>query len=119
MPSVGIERTAPATASVPEEWRDVPGFEGLYAVSDMGNVYSCRRGRNMKTRSSVIDGYLRQWPVMMTGADGKRTSRDVSTLVALAFIGPCPVGSRTFRLNADPLDSRLCNLKYLASAKAV
>lgn len=23
---------------MPEEWRDIPGYEGLYAVSDKGTV---------------------------------------------------------------------------------
>lgn len=26
-----------------EEWKDVPGFEGLYKVSNYGRVYSCPR----------------------------------------------------------------------------
>ena len=26
-----------------EEWKDVPGFEGLYQVSDIGNVKSLDR----------------------------------------------------------------------------
>ena len=26
-------------------WKDVPGFEGLYKVSNLGDVYSVRRGK--------------------------------------------------------------------------
>lgn len=28
-----------------ENWKDVPGYEGLYAVSDMGRVKSLERHR--------------------------------------------------------------------------
>ena len=26
-------------------WKDVPGFKGLYKVSNLGDVYSVRRGK--------------------------------------------------------------------------
>lgn len=37
-----------------EEWRDVPGYEGLYMVSNLGNIKSCektdQRGRTRKEK---------------------------------------------------------------------
>ena len=31
-----------------EAWKDVVGYEGLYKVSNFGNVYSCYVNRNLK-----------------------------------------------------------------------
>ena len=38
-----------------EQWIDVPGYEGLYKVSDFGNVLSVRR--NKLLRPGVSRGY--------------------------------------------------------------
>ena len=31
-----------------EEWRDIPGYEGLYQVSSIGNVFSYLSGEHLK-----------------------------------------------------------------------
>lgn len=77
-----------------EEWRDVVGYEGLYRVSNFGNVKSLQR--KIKTKNGVLrtqketllkkeintNGYFR---VML--CDGKtRKHKQVHRLVADAFI---------------------------------
>ena len=44
-----------------EEWRDVPGWEGLYQVSDEGHVRSLREGRYhmMEKTPTLVLGYLK------------------------------------------------------------
>ena len=72
-----------------EEWKPVKGYEGIYAVSNYGNVYSIRSERILipiKTRA----GYLRVH--LSVGGDCK--SRFVHRLVAQAFI-PNPDGKPT------------------------
>ena len=45
--------------------------------------------------------------------DGQRTEQMmVHRAVLLAFVGPLPEGMHTRHLNGNPLDNRLCNLKY-------
>lgn len=82
-----------------EEWRDIPGFEGLYQVSDKGNVRSLGRTRTVKSRWGGVmnvefpgktmvlgedkDGYR---IVSLTGMDKKRKQYRVHRLVAMAFI---------------------------------
>lgn len=39
-----------------EVWKDVVGYEGLYKVSNFGNVYSCYVNRNLKL-GTHRDGY--------------------------------------------------------------
>lgn len=41
-----------------EIWKDVAGYERLYKISNLGNVYSVKRGRNLKLINSH-HGYKR------------------------------------------------------------
>lgn len=74
-----------------EEWRDIPGYEGLYQVSNYGNVKSLRHygGNSQAVLSPIIrkDGYV----VTHLSKDGKTRSRLVHRLVATAFL-PNPKG---------------------------
>lgn len=63
------------------EWRDVPGFEGYYTVSNRGDVYSVRSKMILKhTRSKVGYSTVHLWK----GRVNKMCS--VHRIVALAFI---------------------------------
>lgn len=43
---------------VVETWKDIKGYEGLYMVSDKGNIYSISAKKNIKTRLST-SGYCK------------------------------------------------------------
>lgn len=76
-----------------EFWLPVPGFEGLYAVSDAGRVKSLARtvergghllpvkGRVLKP-SPTAQGY----PLVVLSREGKTTPRTVHSLVMSAFV---------------------------------
>lgn len=64
-----------------EQWRDVVGYEGLYRVSNYGNVFSVRKDRLLKTETTN-KGYLR----VCLRKDGKEKHLKVHRLVANAFI---------------------------------
>ena len=64
-----------------EEWKNVIGYEGLYEVSDKGNVRNVRRNtllRLQKTNNEYIQVYLYK--------NGIRTGLKVHRLVAQAFL---------------------------------
>ncbi len=65
-----------------EEWRDIPGYENFYQVSNFGNVRSIRfnKIRNMKSWDSK--GYR----VVELCINNNRYTVGVHQLVALAFI---------------------------------
>jgi len=68
-----------------EEWKDVPGFEGLYKVSNYGRVYSCPRcGTKGGILKQCVDryGYLK----VILYRNGKPYYFKVHRLVAMAFI---------------------------------
>lgn len=64
-----------------EEWRQVAGYEGIYEVSNLGNVYSHVSKRNLKNQ---IDwkGYVR----MSLTKNRINTKARLHRLVAIAFI---------------------------------
>ncbi len=95
-----------------EEWRDIPGYEGLYQVSNLGNVFSIR----LKTRNGV--GVLT--PLITPNGyhhvnlcnDGEDRRASVHRLVAAAFIGECPPGLVVNHRNGVKTDNHAVNLEY-------
>ena len=63
-----------------EVWKDIQGFEGLYAVSNTGKVFSVRRGIYLQGK---IDRYGYKTVVLW---NGKNNCRTVHRLVAEAFV---------------------------------
>ena len=104
--------------TAPEEWRPIPGSEGLYSVSSLGRVRSeptrgrrtgRQRGRTLKC-SLDSKGY-RQFAMSLTG--GRRIRMKVHRAVALAFLGPRPPGTQINHKSGDKLDNSVANLEYV------
>ena len=64
-----------------EEWRAVPGYEGLYEVSNIGNVRNVRRNTLLRLQKTN-NGYIQVWLYK----NGISTGLKVHRLVALTFI---------------------------------
>jgi len=74
---------APLTFERQEEWRAVAGYEGLYEVSDHGNVVRLLKGgRRRQLRPGLCRGYLR----VCLSKGNEQLSMHVHRLVAIAFI---------------------------------
>lgn len=84
-----------------EVFKDIPDYEGLYQVSDLGRVKSCRRKvkskggserivfeRILKTNPS-INGYLE----VSLSRNSKQKNSQVHKLMAIAFLGHKPNGN--------------------------
>ena len=110
------------------EWRTVPGYEGLYSVSNTGEIYSepklCRFGVNaMAKRGGKL---LRQHPasartnhlrVYLSDGCGKKKPMYVHRLVALAFI-PNPLGLPAINhKDNNPKNNRVENLEWCTVAQ--
>ncbi|CQD03654.1 NUMOD4 motif protein [Mycobacterium europaeum] len=107
-----------------ENWLPVPGYAGLYSVSDHGRVYAhphkrqcghpgsapqLRPGRMLKPNPV---GTPRTHLSVALTKDGRRRHFKVHRLVMLAFVGPCPEGLETLHWDDDPENNRLSNLRY-------
>src|SRR6185312_14143341 len=77
-----------------EIWKDIPGYEGYYQVSNIGRIKSLRRFRfggnkcliPVKERIKAFklgeDGY----PTLQLDKDGIRSTKRINRIVASAFI---------------------------------
>lgn len=105
-----------------ETWKDIPGWEGRYQVSDRGRVRSLPHevncgysGRRRTSPGRVLRAYRRvktRYEVVGLSSPIKAEARYVHRLVAAAFMGPCPEGYQTRHLNGDASDNRAVNLAY-------
>lgn len=108
--------------SAPEEWRAVPGYEGLYEVSDLGRVRSCDRTIMQRSKHGTMHPHPIKGRILRPGASGnfghrtvalgRGNSKMVHALVAAAFVGPRPVGLDVCHKNSDGGDNRASNLYY-------
>ena len=103
-----------------ENWKDIPGYEGRYQVSDLGRVRSvAHRVRlvchGVETTRLSPGRVLRPGPTNsghLSVALGKGNSKGVHTLVALAFLGPRPAKHEVLHLDHNPANNTVGNLKY-------
>jgi len=95
------------------QWKQVPGYEGIYSISSDGVLKmdaKCKKWGGVKrTGAKNSDGYLR---VSMT-KDGRRRKWFVHRIVALAFIGPLPVGMEVNHIDGVKTNNHYSNLEYV------
>jgi len=89
--------------------KDIPGYEGIYKISDSGEVFFLKKGKWTKRKTTVWKGYVR---VLLT-KDGQQKTFSVHRLVLETFIGPCPSGMEC-RHWPDPnkTNLRVSNLRW-------
>ena len=97
---------------VNEIWKDINGYEGLYQISNFGNVKSLPRqgakGKILKP-SKINIGYLR----VGLNKNGKCKRYLIHRLVAEAFL-PNPDNKPCIdHINANKTDNRICNLQWV------
>ena len=99
-----------------ESWRAIPGFEGLYEISDAGRVRSLRF-RNKQTDkprlkvlrpASAPSKYAR----VCLRKGGRTYTYTIHRLVLISFTGVLLEGHDVAHLNGQPLDNRLENLVW-------
>ena len=90
-----------------EEWKNVIGYEGLYEVSNIGNVRNVRRNTLLKL-SKTNYGYIQVYLYK----NGIRTGLKVHRLVAQAFIPNPDNLPQINHLDEDKTNNRVDNLEW-------
>lgn len=95
-----------------EIWQDIPDYEGLYQVSNMGRVRNTRSGRVLKAREKP-NGYLGYALYTHSVA----TPFSAHRLVAGAFV-PNPEGKPQINhINGNKADNRSENLEWCTASE--
>jgi hypothetical protein len=93
-----------------ERWKDIPGYKGLYRVSDQGRIKSlirpyCPEEKILKNRLSG-SGY----DCIHLCKHSIRKQYYIHTLVLSVFVGPCPEGLECRHINLNKRNNFLNNL---------
>ena len=111
-----------------EIWKDIPGYDGLYQVSNTGRVKSLarrvKRGfccvwvdeqimtiHNCKSKGY---GYYAQVTLFK---NGKQRSFRIHRLVAMAFVERVPGCDQVDHINGNKLDNRADNLRWVTQSE--
>lgn len=110
-----------------EKWKDVPGYEGKYQVSDLGRVRSLPHKVRVVAHGTEATRMspgriLRPGPKSsghLTVSLGRHNSQQVHQLVMRAFVGPRPEGMEVCHNDGDPTNNALDNLRYDTRAENI
>lgn len=112
---------------VNEEWKDIPDYEGLYQVSNLGRVRSCDRvvrdsfGHNRFRRSRLLSPTIDRYGYykLHLSKNNVRGYFTIHVLVAKAFIGDRPDGLQVNHINGVKTDNRPENLEYVSGSRNI
>jgi HNH endonuclease/NUMOD4 motif len=98
-----------------EIWKDVPGYEGTYKVSNEGRIWSVYRGKYRSSDGKILSPYLTPegYFEVVLCLNGEQTKRKVHVLVAAAFIGPRPSKLTVNHKNGIKTNNAPENLEYI------
>ena len=106
-----------------EEWKEIPEYEGMYSVSNLGRIRSeprmvahildgkFLRGKILKSRINKQTGY----PAVNLSRNSKKKTFPVHVLVAISFLGKRPNGMEVAHGDGNRINAKLTNLRYKTS----
>lgn len=95
-----------------EIWKDIKDFEGVYQISNMGRLRSCRSGSwRVLSQTNSKGNYF---SVVLAYGSKKRSAR-IHRLVYEAFVGNIPSGYHIHHINHNKQDNNIENLKLVTT----
>lgn len=101
-----------------EVWKSVPGYEGIYSVSNLGRVKRTGFGQGAKA-GKILKPYGNNHGYSLVGLhNGKSLKRlQVHKLVLQAFVGSFTLGKETNHVDGDKGNNCLNNLKMVTRSE--
>jgi len=98
-----------------EEYRAVKGYEGLYEVSNFGNIKSLKRKRVLNDK--ILNPPINQkgYRLVNLNKNGLKYKIEVHQLIAIAFLNHIPNGFKIVvdHIDNNRLNNRLDNLQLI------
>lgn len=102
------------------EYRDIPGYVGVYQVSNLGDVIRTGRNHGATFGKSLKPALGRGgYPVVTLTLRSRSVKAYVHALVAAAFLGPRPDGKEVNHKDRNKLNPRHDNLEYVTRSENV
>lgn len=101
-----------------EIWKDVPDYEGIYQVSNLGNVKSLKKGKEkILSKRITSSGYV----LYSLFKKGVLKQIQAHQLVAITFLGHKPNGNTIVvdHVDNDKLNNRLDNLQLITNRENI
>lgn len=99
-----------------EIWKDVKGYEGLYQISNLGNVRSMNWRNTGCIKNLYLKPHCKGYLQVELHKNAKRKMFTVHRLVALHFVNGYENGKVVNHKNEDKTDNRADNLEWVSSS---
>lgn len=102
-----------------EIWKDIQGYEGLYQVSNLGNVKSLNWGNKGYARNLYLKKHNKGYLQVELAKDGETKMFTVHRLVAIHFVDGYADGLVVNHINEDKQDNRAENLEWCTTSENI
>jgi len=104
-----------------EIWRDIPEYEGLYQVSNLGRVKSLKQNKELILKPRTVDPENKRYLEVVLYKNNKTKAYRVHQLAAIAFLNHVPNGHKTIvnHLDENKLNNNLENLEITTNRKNI
>lgn len=98
-----------------EIWKDIPGYEGLYQVSNLGEVKSLKCGKERILKTYLYGDNYTKYKGVTLCLNNKLKKYKVHQLVAMAFLNHKPNGHEIVinHIDNNSLNNQLDNLELV------